>query len=286
MELNKTPRSIRVFLYLQRCLHRFFSFQTACFNGFWLGFLKHETLQQTPLHTYDTSGWFAGKYHNFSGLYPWETQAIQQHFPKSGSILVAAAGAGREMLALLKMGYNVDGMECSETLVQKANQYLQESGFSPTVKHVPPSTIPKTESLYDAAIFGWGTLSLIVSRQKRIECLKHLKKNLKPEAPLLISFFHHKGMSYSFKVTRAIANFIRYALGRPYITPGDYMDNAFQHHFTTEEIKEELLEAGFRMGYFNNDDFACAIAHPETPLSKPSTRSQKELPEGVTHGPN
>lgn len=39
-----------------------------------------------------------------NGLYPWEREAISSSFPPSGRILLGAAGGGRELAELSKMG--------------------------------------------------------------------------------------------------------------------------------------------------------------------------------------
>ncbi|MBN1598354.1 MAG: hypothetical protein JW894_08670, partial [Bacteroidales bacterium] len=62
---------------------------------------------------YNKSEKYADDNYNLSGLSEWGKKRFEKYFPKSKKILLLAAGGGRETVALIRMGYNVDSYECN-----------------------------------------------------------------------------------------------------------------------------------------------------------------------------
>ena len=67
---------------------------------------------------------------------------IARYFQNAKRLLLVGAGGGREVLALIRLGYEVHGVECNPELVRVANTLLEEQGLPPSVQFAPPDTCP------------------------------------------------------------------------------------------------------------------------------------------------
>ena len=77
-----------------------------------------------------------------SGLFEWEKPIIEKHFSNAKSILLIAAGGGREVLALIKMGFEVDSYECNTKLIEYGNELLQRNKIDTKIKYLPRNSVP------------------------------------------------------------------------------------------------------------------------------------------------
>src|SRR5215207_9239788 len=119
--------------------------ERACFVGLWLGVLSPNKLYATVEEYYTRSGRslqghhdYHSKEYNRGGLFDWEKDALTRHFGHSKRLLLLGAGGGREALAFLQSGYDVDGYESHPDLVAAANELLREEGFEPIVHLIAP----------------------------------------------------------------------------------------------------------------------------------------------------
>ena len=100
----------------------------AMTDAVWLGLLDAERLGQLDEHFYhetreDVDGERIGyedDRYTKRGLAGWEQGAVERHFPPGGRILVTGAGGGREVLALLALGFDAVGYEPNPRLVGAA----------------------------------------------------------------------------------------------------------------------------------------------------------------------
>jgi len=132
------------------------------------------------------------------GLAPWEREAIASSFPPSGRILLSAAGGGRELGELCRMGYEVVAFEPAPALAEAAravaSPYPESKVISATyedlVRAVEDGSGPLAPHVcgreFAAVVLGWTSLSY-VWREDRDALLKALRA-LAPRAPVLLSF--------------------------------------------------------------------------------------------------
>jgi hypothetical protein len=136
-----------------------------------------------------------GKRHG--GLFDWEVKLIaNRRFPKTGKILLGAAGGGRELHALTRIGYEVHGFEPAPQLLAGAMRSIQAPGRGKVLagdyralidaQHGGPLGELAAER-YDAAILGWGSYSHVLDRDTRIALLRAVKI-LCPTGPVIVSF--------------------------------------------------------------------------------------------------
>jgi hypothetical protein len=258
---------------LLRRLPQVYYLLEACFSGFWLGILQREELHRIDQAYYDDPAnlynedhdYFDAEY-NRRGLWKWERQAIDTCFPKDGKLLVGSAGGGREVLALCRRGYEVEGYECHPLLQRDANALLAQEGFPPSVRLVDRDECPQYEQMFDGAVVGWGSYMHIQGRRRRVAYLRAVRSQLLNGAPILVSFVGQEGLGRRLKIITAVSRGVRWFLRREPLEAGDALGPGYEHYFTEDEIRGELAEAGFEMRFFSQVGYGHAVAttRPQT----------------------
>ena len=161
---------------------------------------------------------------------------ILNHFSGAREILLIAAGGGREIFALTKMGLKVDAYECNGDLIQSGNELLKQNAINEPISYLARNQLPEVAKKYDGIIIGWGAFGLIRGSQKRKEFLTGLKDFLNTGAPIMLSFLSRKEISRQSRTIVAVANFFRTITFREKIEDGDYLAYNYVHMFTKEVL--------------------------------------------------
>lgn len=253
----------------------------GAFDGFWLGVLDPAALARLDDDFYaagrdafdGTAFDYTSGEHNLRGLYDWEAEAIERHFPAGGRVVITGAGAGREVIALLRQGFDAIGFEPNATLVKAGERLLQEHGHAGRLRQCPRDGFPAEATACDAVVVGWGSYMLIPARVRRVEFLRAARTVLPDGAPLLCSFFVRPDDRY-FVVVNRVAQPFRRLRQAPPTELGDSIGPNYMHYFTREEIASELAEAGFALVDFGAEPYGHAIARA-TPIGSmaPSART-------------
>lgn len=234
-------------------------FMNAVLTGFWLGIMGGKSLDKAADIHYKNSKKYNDDSYNMSGLFRWEKAAIEKYFSKAKNILLLAAGGGRETVALIRMGYEVDSYECNMGLVEYGNDFLRRNGVDNRIKYLPEDSLPEEVKKYDGIIFGWGAYSHMSGSGNRIGFLQKLKPFLGNEAPLMISFLLTGERTVQDRIVKSVSNFFR-IFRRNKIETGDWLHSGFVHYFTEEETKDELVQAGYNVIGFNSVDYGSLVA--------------------------
>jgi hypothetical protein len=251
---------VRIYFLTTTGFQKLFILFKACLNGFWLGILDNRTLHDIDRHYYDENKkTYCSDRYNKGGLRSWEKAVMDEYFQARERLLMVAVGGGREVLALQKLSYEVDGFECHPELLEYANDLLEREGLSPSVMLAPRDQCPVAGRTYDGAIVGWGAYMLIQGRGKRIEFLRQMRSQVKEGSPVLLSFFTRSYDSLYFRLVRAIGNGFRWALRRDRLETGDDLAPNYVHYFTEEEIAAELREAGFEIRFYSDKQYGHAV---------------------------
>ncbi len=229
-----------------------------------LGLLDGDEFVRLTVQRFEFSNYVDRAYVN-SGLWLWEREALRLFFPPTGSIVVGAAGAGREMLALERAGYAVQGFECARSLVDSGRAILQESGCRGELICVPPGTVPVTQGSFDGAIMGWSGYMYIPSRGQRVKLLRDFRDLLVDGAPLLLSFETRETCEQRMRWSARAANWIRKARGARPIAVGDRLDFGFKHWFNRQDIESEMAEGGFELERYSIDGYGWAVGRKPRP---------------------
>jgi ubiquinone/menaquinone biosynthesis C-methylase UbiE len=240
-----------LYLFLDSLLRRISNGAASLIQGLSLGLLGNASLERLTEHRYTTSfSSYAEESYVNSGFFIWEREAIRRYFPSGGRILVAAAGAGREMIALAHAGFVVAGFDCCAPLVEAGRNELKKQGIDAKLEYAPPSTVPEADGHYDAVLVGFSGYMYIAGRDRRIGFLRELCRFLNPGAPLMISFTegsHGRRRVWTARIGTAVR---RLRLAKP-VEEGDWLKTGFQHHFVRQEIFSEMSEAGMDLAYYS-----------------------------------
>jgi SAM-dependent methyltransferase len=264
--MSRLPLPVHLYLRAHKALPKLFGLISAAFVGFWLGILSRRSLLLVddayyvgPRGGTDNPDAYESEEYNRRGLWAWEQAMIEEYFAGASRLLVLACGGGREVLALQRLGYEADGFECQPILVDAANRLLVADGFTATVQVSPRDSCPTGDRRYSGVIVGWGGYTLVAGRHRRVALLQQVRERLEPGGMILISFFARRGTPRRFRLVAAMANALRWPLGRERVEPGDYLSPNYVHFFTQEEIRGELEEAGFDLLHYGTAGYGHAV---------------------------
>jgi hypothetical protein len=233
---------------VQRLIH-------ALFVGASLGALDGEALaavdadyyarQREPVGDrtlpYDDPG------HIFSGFVPWEAQAITEHFPAGGRILITGAGAGREVAAARDLGFAPQGYEPNADLRRAGDAAFARRGWADRLLPCPRDAFPTAARSADGVIIGWGSFSHVAGHGRRVAFLRAARATLAPGAPLLVSYWSLPSAVRYQRVVWAVSRAVRRLRRREATELGDILAPLFLHCFTPAEIHRELELASFEI---------------------------------------
>lgn len=228
-------------------------------GGIGLGVLTRKDLHAISERAYSGIATYQTDDYNRSGLSPWEESAIRTHFDGCERILVAAAGGGREVLALRRRGLEVDGFEANPTLVAYANELLEREGGGEPIRLAPWDGCPEYESRYDGAIVGWGAYMHIRGRNRRVAFLRQLRERVSTGSPLLLSCMGVDRYTRWMRLTAAIGSALATVTRRERVELGDSMEPDYKHFFTRDELRREMVQAGFELATFSSGPIGAAV---------------------------
>lgn len=258
--LRQLPRSVRWYLASRRGLVKVFRAVQVVLDGVWLGALGRPALHALDAYCYERWPEYRQDEYNRSGLLDWETAVVESHFAHCRRILLIGAGGGREVLALSRLGYEVEAYECHPELVSWANGFLEREGATARVRPLERDAAPRPEVPCDGIVVGWGAYMLIRGRARRTALLADLRALVEEGTPLLLSFYHRAAAARRFALTARVANVVRRPLGNERVEVGDALGPNFVHHFTPAEVRSELEEARFEMVLYADEPYGRAVA--------------------------
>jgi len=243
----------------ERVLTGFTTGLGALHDGVWLGLVGPDVLHGIDEDYYRKDRQFADEEWNRRGLLHWETEMLDRYFTPGSRIAVTGAGGGREVLALLRAGYQPDGFECNATLAAAANRLLDAEGFPHRVAPVGRDQWPSGTTTYDGLVVGWGSYMLVQTKARRVAFLRDAGDHLRAGAPVLLSFFVRAGDTRYFRTVERTANRLRRLRGRPPMEMGDTVRPNYLHYFTRDEVGAELADAGFDLCHFEAEPYGHAV---------------------------
>ena len=218
----------------------------ALFEGFWMGLLTESVYDAISEMSYGEGKQYTNAPYLDRGFHFWEELAVRKYFSPGSRVLVAAAGGGRELIALARSGYVAAGFECSRAMVAAGRLALAERGIAAALDWSPPCVAPRMEAHFDALIVGWNGYSYISPRARRLAFMKSLRERLQPGSPVLVSMAMRLPAARVLTWTPRIANLVRIlTLRAPVFEAGDSFAGRPKMHFTRRQMERELTDAGF-----------------------------------------
>ena len=244
---KKIPLRVSLAIASDRLFRRAVNGLTAVHRGIWLGLLGSEHTDTASTAAYSRWEKYQSDDYNLSGLFDWEREVVEKHFPLDSIVLVPSAGGGREILGLEDLGYDAVGFDPAANLVETGRRLIAERAGNSTLTLSPPGRLPDgVDDSFGAILMGWGGYSHIQGRDSRTAFLSELRATLDDGAPMLISFFLRSPTDRRFQLTASLATLIRRLRRAPEpVELGDAVDATFDHYFTWDEIEAELADARF-----------------------------------------
>jgi hypothetical protein len=212
------------------------------------------------------------------GLFSWE-KALLEHpkVPKSGRVLLAAAGGGRELGALIARGYEVYAFEPVAPFLVSARRVVRGSTstviaarYEDLIARMAGQRGPLDDcrGKFDFCVLGWGSLSHLTEPHLLVSVLKALRA-LAPSAPVMASFLTRSaGPEATNGGARMLRRWFRRAVqvaGGGVVPPGlRFLKSAgFLYYFTREELGMLCAQAGYEIDAFNDGDYPHALLLPK-----------------------
>ncbi|AKT37589.1 hypothetical protein [Chondromyces crocatus] len=209
-----------------------------------------------------------------AGLYPFERRALADWFPAPPArLFLPGAGGGRELLALLEHGYEVDALEPAPRLAEAARQRVaaRALGARGAVRNEDlESWAARKRAGYDGIFTGWGVWSHLLRRDDRLAVLRRFRE-ASPGGPVLLSFWRRepvfdpeeRGASATGEGTSSssgrLLSLTRHVLrGRilrlPPVEAGTIWRAGLYVHCVSEaELAEEAGLSGYRLVHYERD---------------------------------
>jgi SAM-dependent methyltransferase len=185
-----------------------------------------------------------------TGLMSWERTIFAEFLRPSDRVLLVGSGSGRDLLALLRDGHDVVGIEQASLAVERARRLLQENGFS---AHIVETSVNQAQlpGTFDVVVFSWFCYSYILGSDDRIAALVKVRDHLNPHGRIVVSYLGAEKTAMTRTTT--VARFASRVSGADwraipndhfYPIPGTSPLFVYQHSFGPGELQKEARKAG------------------------------------------
>ncbi|KQS68829.1 hypothetical protein [Modestobacter sp. Leaf380] len=256
--MSARPGWLSVYLRGDRLLESLVQRVRGVWDGLWLGFLDEEQLARLDQAYYDGEAVYLTEAHNRRGLFPWEEHVVREHLAPGSRVLVTGAGGGREVLALLAAGFDVQGYEPNAALASFGSTLTEADGFGARV-HVSDRSVVPAGVTADAVVLGWGSYMLVPSRAQRVELLRTAAAATGGRGVVVLSYFPMPADRRQFTAAHRVARVLRRWRHREAPVLGDALSPNFAHHFTRAQIRDEVAAAGLTLVASGTGDYGWAV---------------------------
>jgi hypothetical protein len=213
-----------------------------------------------------------------TGLFDWEKALLDGPLlPRSGRVLLGAAGGGRELLGLAERGYTISAFEPAATLLEGARQVARDFPGSQVLRgtYADLCQLAKGRGGPLAALnrdvelvwLGWGSISHLTAPDEPLELLRALR-TLLPGRPVVLSYLPRGTEASKGRGARKLREALRRTFGR--LGGADvpeglecYTLGGFCYTYTEAEFLELAKNAGYRPLVHRFEPFPHAVLAPE-----------------------
>jgi len=196
------------------------------------------------------SQWGLDERYALMGLFGWEEPFVRRFLKPDDRILIVGSGSGREVIALRRDGYHVEGLEPAAAAAELSRDIMKRAGVEARVRIGGIETV-ELDGAYDLFIFSWYCYSYIAHRATRIAALRSTRAHLAPGGRIILSYI--TGEPIPKRLPYGVAA-ITARLTRAGWTPekNDVLSFEpgglhFEHHFAPGEVEDEARAAGLRV---------------------------------------
>ena len=195
------------------------------------------------------------------GLWPAEEILVLEYFPDGSRVLDVGCGAGRTSIPLAEQGFEVVGIDLSQTMVTVARQQAELAGVEIDFQTMDATDLQFPPASFDVVLFSYNGVELLPGRTGKIRALEEFGRVLKEEGIFL--FTSHSPFALNQYAPYRLANFVKFLTGRLLRLP--IKERELGERFIDDEGEEVkylqilppsvlmrmLEECGFEMALFN-----------------------------------
>jgi len=229
------------------------------------GLLKREQLGRAIAGRW--SQWGLDERYALLGLFGWEEPFVRRFLKPDDRILIVGSGSGREVIALRRDGYNVEGLEPATAAAELSRDIMKKAGVQAPIRIGGIETV-ELDGQFDLFVFSWYCYSYIAHRPTRIAALRSARAHLAPGGRIILSYIIGEPIPkrLPFGAARLAAR-----LTRAGWTPENNDVLAFEpgglhfeHHFAPGEVEDEARAAGLKVAALQlGDDGLIALIADE-----------------------
>jgi len=195
------------------------------------------------------------------GLYPPECAMVERFMSPPATVLDVGCGAGREALALTRMGYTVTGVDVTSALVEQARILASEHEMEIEFRLGDGKSLDFADASYDYILLITQMIHHVPLHANRVGLLREAGRVVKPEGRILLTYNDHNiakdhepwGAGWRSDADKADELAARYSI----LETGDSFTRDCQgkpsgafgygHQLPREEMEAEVLEAGLEI---------------------------------------
>jgi len=276
----RVPLWVKALLAIDRVTIRLDSLRDGVRDELLLAWIRQEDRAGLTAAVYAEQQTYLPGGHRFqSGLFPWERRAFDLPiFPRGGRVLIGAAGAGRELVALEERGFSVVAFDpcapfadAARGVADPARSTVIHADYADLVAAAEGRGGPLAEAVagppFDAVVLGWGSLSHVLPSSARASLLRAVH-TLAPNALVLTSFAIEVDSSAPPNSKGRVRDALRRVFGAlhaPGISEaGDhfFLNGGFFAYLGHDEIVRLAWAAGYEVAHYEDSSYPHAILVP------------------------
>jgi SAM-dependent methyltransferase len=236
-----------------------------------MAYLAAGVLTRASLRTAMTRNWETyGRDESFilSGLMRWEQECYDRVLRPGDTILLVGCGTGRDLIALMRRGHSVEGLDPAPGALAIAQQMLDKVGLRATLHR---KTIEDAElrGTFDVVIFSASCYGYIPERRGRVAVLEKVTRHLNPGGRVVIFYSTLESRrTLPIRLTRLVtrlagSDWMPEDGDKIWVSLADRRFVHFEHQFDDAELEAEAHAAGLRpLPDHPPTDGVCVLGQP------------------------
>jgi ubiquinone/menaquinone biosynthesis C-methylase UbiE len=204
-----------------------------------------------------------------AGFWLGEKYFFEKYFKRPGKVLDVGCGTGRTTIPLVKMGLDVIAVDLVPTMIENAKKIAEKKKLAIDYRVGDATKLDFPDASFDYAIFSNQGWTQIPGAENRLAALREIKRILR-DGGIFIFTTHRRvyGNNPILWTTQWIKSLVLKPLGfgideldfgdrffkrERSDTNQTYITKQYIHIPTTEEVKQEVTKAGFKILEVNGD---------------------------------
>lgn len=187
-------------------------------------------------------------------LFAFDQQVVLRHFQPPATVVDLGCGTGRILLGLSRRGFWGLGVDLSRAMLRIVAEKAARQGLSVALVQANLVQLEGIRSgTFDYATCLFSTLGMIRGRGHRQQCLRHVRRILKPGGLFVLHVHNFWFNLYDPAGRRWLVRHLWEALWNRRLQRGDKyffyrgIPQMYLHTFTHSELKRAMRAAGFRI---------------------------------------